>query len=335
VFAANIKHWLAGFLMLSFPIVLAVNLFFMISWLMVRSYKFLLSGLLLALTYSIADRTIKIIPPSVLPQEKFSFSVTSYNLMYSDYHNFLTNNKNENPKGIINTLDTLHSDILCFQEMYNTKKYPEFNMIKKISKKNSYYVYMHSNDMNNKGQGAIGLAIFSRFPIISKKEMYWKPNNNGLLSADIVVEKDTLRVINFQLKSMGIRIRKILKANNVIDKEETKNILGLLKDGFESRGVQVNQLENWIDESPYPVILAGDLNELPYGYAYGRLRAKLKNSFEEKGFGFGFTYHKILSFLRIDNQFFDGQKIEILNFRTLSNVPFSDHYPVKAWYIIK
>ena len=109
--------------------------------------------------------------------------------------------------------------------------------------------------------------------------------------------------------------------------------LDLLRDFIQV--LNKNKVENWIDESPYPVILAGDLNELPYGYAYGRLRAKLKNSFEEKGFGFGFTYHKILSFLRIDNQFFDDRKIEILNFRTLSNVPFSDHYPVKAWYIIK
>ena len=53
------------------------------------------------------------------------------------------------------------------------------------------------------------------------------------------------------------------------------------------------------------------------------------------GFGFGFTYHKILSFLRIDNQFFDEKRIKNIDFMTYENVPYSDHYPIKGWYLMK
>ncbi len=335
VLSADIKHWLAGFLMLTFPLVLVGHLFFMLVWVLGKSAKALLSLFLLLITYSILDRTLKINPPDIKPNPPFTFSLLSYNLMYGDYHQFVTGTNTKTAVGLSNLMDTLTSDVKCFQEMYNTEKYHEFDLLRRISKRNAYYVYMHSNTENDKGQGAIGLAIFSRFPIISKKEMYWPPNNNGMLSADIVVGNDTIRVINAQLKSMGIRVQRILKKDNKIDRIETRNVLSKLKGGFEDRGLQVNLLENWISESPYPVILAGDFNELPYGYAYGRIRKKLHNAFEETGFGFGFTYHKVLSFLRIDNQFFDDKYIKNIDFLTMSNVPFSDHYPIKAWYLMR
>ena len=321
--------------MMTFPLVLLGHLFFLISWTLAKSTKAILSFLMLLITISIFPRTLKVVPPTVKPNPKYTFSLLSYNLMYGDYHNFDSGKDKEAGEGITNVLDTLTADIKCFQEMYNTEKYPEYDLLRKISKRNDYYVYMHSNVGNDKGQGAIGLAIFSRFPIISKKEQYWPPNNNGMLAADIVVDKDTIRVINVQLKSMGIRVKKILKGNNLIDKEETKNIISKLKGGFDARGVQINMLEDWIAESPYPIILAGDFNELPYGYAYGRIRKKLMNAFEESGFGFGFTYHKVMSFLRIDNQFFSEKEIQNIDFVTINEVPFSDHYPIKGWYLLK
>jgi endonuclease/exonuclease/phosphatase family metal-dependent hydrolase len=335
VFSADIKHWLAGFLMLSYPLVIFGNILFVLVWLIVKSPKALLSLTLLLTTFSIYERTLKVISPPVKLWEPYTFSMISYNLMYGDYHSFITKENKKNGEGLSMVLDTLTADIKCFQELYTNDKILEYDLLNRMSKRSLYYVYMHSNPRNDKANGAIGLAIFSRFPIISKKEVYWPPNNNGILAADIVIENDTIRVINVQLRSMGIRINKILKANNQLDKAETKNIFSLLKVGFENRGVQVNQLENWIEESPYPVLLAGDFNELPYGYAYGRVAKKLKNSFESTGFGFGFTYHKILNFLRIDNQFYDDKYIKNINFQTYQNIPFSDHYPVKAWYLMK
>lgn len=81
--------------------------------------------------------------------------------------------------------------------------------------------------------------------------------------------------------------------------------------------------------SPYPVILAGDFNDLPYSYTYFSLRENLENAFESKGRGFGFTYNKVLFFLRIDNVFFD-KALEVLQFKTLREVDYSDHYPISA-----
>jgi hypothetical protein len=51
VLSADIKHWLAGFLMLTFPLVLVGHLFFMLVWVLGKSAKALLSLFLLLITY--------------------------------------------------------------------------------------------------------------------------------------------------------------------------------------------------------------------------------------------------------------------------------------------
>ena len=45
-----------------------------------------------------------------------------------------------------------------------------------------------------------------------------------------------------------------------------------LKYGFKIRGKQAEVLENEIVNSPYPIILCGDFNDTPYGYAYQKIK---------------------------------------------------------------
>ncbi|WP_367913637.1 endonuclease/exonuclease/phosphatase family protein [Leadbetterella sp. DM7] len=333
VFSANIQHWIGGFLMLSFPLVLLGNLFFVVVWALGRSAKALLSLVLLFMTWSIKDRTFRF-GFGEKQEGRVDFSLLSYNIMYADFGNYRKGHAGKDTKGISESVVSIPADIKCFQEFYNDESTYEFDLIRRTAGKNPYYVYMHSEKGNDRGEGTIGLATFSRYPIIRKEEMYWPTNNNGLLSTDIVVNGDTIRVINFQLKSMGIRVNKMFDNRHKLNKKETRTVLSQLKNGFSDRGNEVGVLETWISRSPYPVIVAGDLNELPYGYAYGKLRRLLHNGFEEAGTGFGFTYRKILSFLRIDNQFFDPQGFRIIRFNTLNQYKYSDHYPVYGEYEI-
>lgn len=335
VLSANIQHWLGGFLTLSFPVVLLGNLVFVVVWALGKSPKAILSLVILLITYSIKDRTVKLgFRDNV--EGYPDFSVLSYNVMYVDHMNLEgSKDKREAMSGISETMETLSADIKCFQEFYNDEKVFELNMIKRLAKDNPFYVYMHSDKDNDKGKGDIGLATFSKYPIIRKEEEYWKTNNNGLLSTDIVIKGDTIRVINVQLRSMGIRVNKMLDENKKLDKKETKTIINQLKHGFESRGLEVGLLESWIEKSPYPVLVVGDLNEMPYGYAYGKLRKLLRNSFEDAGRGFGFTYRKILGFLRIDNQFYSEEDLKVVKFNTLNEYKFSDHYPLYGEYELK
>ena len=118
-------------------------------------------------------------------------------------------------------------------------------------------------------------------------------------------------------------------------KKHKKRLVRQLKNGFIQRSDQADKLVSHAKKSPYPVILCGDLNDLPYSYSYKRFQRYFKNAFEEKGQGFGFTLNKAsLNFLRIDNHFLsDG--IEVKSFETLNNVYHSDHFPILGSYSLK
>ncbi len=335
-YSADIKHWLGGFLMLTVPVIFVVNLFFVFSYLSVKSWRFLLSLIILVVGYPLMERSFKLADKNNADiDNENAFSVATYNLMYCDYFNYKSGIDKANALGIAKVMDTLSTDVKCFQEFYNIKEAGPFGNILKLKEEYPFYTYMNSTGSNPNESGGLGLAVFSKYKIINKEEIAWKPNNNGVLRTDLLVHGDTISIFNIQLKSMGIRVSKLIAAPEEKRAEETKNILSLLKSGFQTRSLQVDKLIEMLEECPYPTIVCGDINELPYGYAYGKLLEKRRNAFQEKGKGFGFTYHKILDFLRIDNIFYDAEKFELKHFETLDNVDFSDHYPLTATFELK
>lgn len=335
-YSVSVKHWLGGFMMLSLPLAFVGNFLFIILWIFRRSRRAFISVGILLIGLPLLLRTFTWHFIDEEDQRK-GISVMSYNLMWCDIESFSLRRDTVNAINLIRSATTINADIKCVQELFNVDYITQFRMIQKFRKTHPYYTYVHSTPGNDKGQGSIGLAIFSKYPIIRKEEKHWAINHNGLLSADIVIGKDTIRIINAQLRSMGVRVNRVLDAGEDKEKakKEAKTIYHQLKEGFSDRIIQMIELESWIKSSPYPIILAGDFNEVPYGYAYGRTRKYLKNAFEEKGRGFGFTYHRSPGFLRIDNQFFDDRYFEIKRFKTFSEVPYSDHYPIWGEYILK
>jgi endonuclease/exonuclease/phosphatase family metal-dependent hydrolase len=86
-----------------------------------------------------------------------------------------------------------------------------------------------------------------------------------------------------------------------------------------------------LSESNNPVILCGDLNDIPYSYAYHEINSDLNNSFVQAGRGFGFTFNGKMFFLRIDHQFFN-KDFKINSFTTHREMKLSDHFPVTGKY---
>lgn len=337
-YSADVGHWAAGFIMLATPAMIVANIIFCIFWGLTNYRRMWLSGLIILIGIPLMGRSFRLFSTehtSLTGSAKVS--LLSYNAMYCNTGGYAANKTKS--IGIVNAMDTLTADIKCFQEFYNRDNTADFRTIYKLTDTHPYYTYMHSTAGNNEGQGAIGLAVFSKYPILRKQEVFWKWNNNGMLLVDIAINKDTLRVINVQMHSMGIRVGRVIEAREKQDEEkvkaETKNILSLLKSGFEKRRIQTDELMKWIAESPYPIIVCGDFNEIPFGYAYGSVNKKLKNAFENSGSGFGFTYNKLPNFIRIDNQFYDDTQIDNYAFETLNDIPYSDHYPVRGKYLIR
>lgn len=329
-----VRHWLAGFLTLSIPVVLAGHVVFVLYWLFVSAWRSLLSGLVLIMAFPLLQRTLSVsFPP---PPPESSFKVLSFNSQLFNAHDYFNTGSKEGPRQAIQWVKETGADILCLQEFYNEDRISALNSVSQLAAQgyNSYMTPLFR--LNKNWQGFFGVAIFTRFPIVGTGDLIFDRNtlNKGVY-ADVLIGKDTVRIINIHLHSMSIRTER-LGVRKDLDKlkDDSKNTFWKLKKGFVARARQISLVENFVDESPYPVILCGDFNEVPYSYVYQRVRRKLRNAFEDAGNGFGFTLNKKhLFFIRIDNQFYD-KRLKVHAFDTHREVTYSDHFPISAVYSI-
>jgi endonuclease/exonuclease/phosphatase family metal-dependent hydrolase len=325
-----LDHWSAGFIMMTLPVAMMACFVIACTWLFIRPARAILPTLILLLGYPFIKRTIVFKDPQ---KSEHSLSVFSYNV-FGFCGDEYTGDKAKASRLIAYATD-YEADIKCFQEFYNLETDKRFRTITPMLKENPYMV----NNSDRDNQGLVGLIIFSAYPIIHHEgQLFGRRNANGYLLADIARKTDTVRVINIQLQSMGIRVNKVVSEVKGKDyeeaKKEGKGIISSLKKGFEMHAKEIKSVEKLIDESPYPVILCGDFNETPYGNAYGSIRDRLKNAFEEAGNGFGFTLNRSPRLVRIDNQFC-SENIKVLDFKTFREAKESDHFPILGRYSLE
>jgi endonuclease/exonuclease/phosphatase family metal-dependent hydrolase len=180
-----------------------------------------------------------------------------------------------------------------------------------------------------------GLIIFSKYPIINKQDVSYPPHdyNSTFQYADILLNKDTVRVFNIHLQSLKFDKdnRNYLEQPGISGEKNIQNsrsIIVKLKKGYLLRAIQSNRIKEAIEKSPYPVIVCGDFNDVPNSYAYHTIGKNLHNVFYEKGSGTGRTFSGISPTLRIDHIFVD-QQFKVNHFLRISK-KLSDHYPLIA-----
>jgi endonuclease/exonuclease/phosphatase family metal-dependent hydrolase len=165
--------------------------------------------------------------------------------------------------------------------------------------------------------------------------MSYAPNdyNSIFQYADLAKDGDTFRLFNLHLQSLKFS-KENLKYIGETSIDEGKNIEGSksliskFKTGFLKRKIQSEHIKKSINDSPYPVIVCGDFNDVPNSYAYSTIGKGLKNAFTEKGTGIGRTYYSISPTLRIDN-IFCSPSFNVEQFTRLRK-KMSDHFPLIA-----
>ena len=259
-----------------------------------------------------------------------AFSVMSYNVSFFNKKQTFSKeyyDPSHNTKAfqIREWLSYNSTDIMCLQEFFDDINSPFLNNIQhllKIQDYKKYFVFEQKHDNGISG----GLIILSKYPIINKGQIFLSDNGyNGAIFADIKINNDTIRIVNAHFESMQLPT----KRNN------PKELIGSLKRGILKHNYQTNLLMDFLEESQYEVILCSDLNEPSYSHVYYKINSLLRNSFEEKGEGFGFTYNgNLLKFIRIDNQFY-SKNIILHDFKTINDFRASKHFPLIGSYSIK
>lgn len=314
-----------GLLPFLIPVAWLINFsFFIILTLSWRKLAFVpLVALLIG--YRFAEITFQLNPKAENPE---GIKVLTYN---AHLFNYKGRNGGKFDPNIFTWLQDHPSDVKVFQEFYQDFTTPSRNAVKLLGEDSGLEVSYQIIEGKPKTR-SYGLAIFSRYPIVNDGKVFETQHTNGAIFADIKYNSDTIRIYNCHLESMKIDSESLDNIDGV--KEKYRQTLGKLHRGSLERSKQLKVLEEHIANSPHPVIVMGDFNEIPYSNTYFRLSKTLKNAFETAGRGFGFTYNKILFFLRIDH-IFTSPSLKAVDFKTHREVDYSDHYPVSATFQLK
>lgn len=135
-------------------------------------------------------------------------------------------------------------------------------------------------------------------------DVFPKRHFNGFLVTDVETDIGTLRVINVHLQSnmisgMAGQIGQDDNLGQELDRAES--MLRSYGSAAATRTQQAEDIRKYITESPYPVIVGGDFNDVPSSYTYQRLLTdRLRDAWPAGGTGLGTTFTGPLPFLRID-----------------------------------
>ena len=273
-----------------------------------------------------------------------SVSLLSANVRIFNVYSQLRDPDNASSKNFIRWLATSPADVLCLQEYYNEPGgSPEggqvFRSDEAIGRASGRHSFV-STSLTNRIGAEFGMAIFSRFPIVRRGVIpFGKLTQNHAMWADLVRPAtpghrgDTVRVFNVHFQSMSMAEGDILTATESRAglRQKAPNLLRRFRNGAVARGTQADTVLARVLRSPYPVLLAGDFNDLPYSYTYDQLADHLQNAWASAGLGIGATYHGQLPCLRIDQQFASAQW-QVLGCRVHQEIKWSDHYPLEGLY---
>jgi len=180
-----------------------------------------------------------------------------------------------------------------------------------------------------------GMVMLTRRPVLNfgYQNLGEPGHNGGMMWADILLAEDTLRWLNLHLASNRISPPELgpirtLDLQNDSSQRTIKGILRKIVSSARLRAEQAHKIKKFMDGSPFPLLVTGDFNDLPYSYTVNRIQDKLDDSFVRKGKGMGNTYARGFPSFRIDHIMIDPrfpiQSHEVVQLR------YSDHYPLVA-----
>jgi len=335
-FVSPVRLWFLAFFGLAYPLILAVNLFFVLLWLIMRKKYIWIPLIAILIGYSHVLSIIEI-RSNEAPPVSGSVKILSFNVHgHSEYYK--NPSTNGNITAITDFLAEKQPDVLCLQEFYSNTK-DTTDIFGRISEKINMKYFYYKKYYNSKNKRKIdALVIFSKYPILRTGYYLDDQKTTIAIYIDISIDDEIVRVYNLHLESFQFgqddysfySNLKEAETDKMPIKEGTKKIIQKLRRAYELRAKQVDLLRSGMKISPYPMIVCGDLNDTPSSYTYQVLSQGMKDSFKKAGNGLiGNTFRGNLPSFRIDYILFD-KKFEVYNYEKI-NSSLSDHYPISVF----
>lgn len=331
-----------AYLGLVFPIILFINIAYLILWVVSFRWKYAIVQLVVILAcwqpitacFPIHFKT----PKSELPENKIK--VLTYNVRG---FNWLTGTKaRQNP--IFEYVANSNADIVCFQEFAVATSKNKNNIIseQEVAQIMKDYPYKSIIQLGKARKAhKYGLACYSKFPILETRKVPIESTYNGsvIYTLEIQGKKVTLVVNHLESNRLTTEDKKLYKDFlKTRDRESFDEMAATLQERLGSaylvREEQVNMIRSFMDkQETAATIVCGDFNDPPMSYSYHKIKGDLIDSYANTGLGQGITYHENYFFVRIDfimhSRAFDSYNT------TVGHVKYSDHYPLWTYLAFK
>ena len=240
----------------------------------------------------------------------------------------LVDQKVENKLAMLDYVKELNADIVCLQEVLVYKNTNRFTLPDLREAMHEYpYTYYDFKVYNSRRQ--FGNVVFSRYPLINKQTIRYESQTNISSQCDVVVGKDTLRLVVNHLESFRLNNSDFSLDSLTANTLRESSLNRKLTYASRLRRSQAYSVRKAIHHSPYPVVALGDFNAIPLSAVYWIMNTGLRDCYAESSVGrYGSTYERKGIRVRID-YIFTSRALKPLACR-VGKERYSDHYPVIA-----
>ena len=324
-----------SYLGLIFPFLIVAQIGFVIFWITRKKWLFLISVGVLVASFPAVNRvfTAPFHKNHPITEEKPTVKLLTYNVaIFGGEKEF---------KNIMNVIEEADADIVCLQEFGCYTSHNLLTQHQIVSAFRKHYPYKHLWYKNQRDNVSWGVATFSKYPIINKAKVEYSSAYNVSIYSDVVIDSDTVRVFNNHLESNKFTMRDVKHYKSLSDdfsREKfwliTEKLSYKLGAAYRVRAHQARAVRASIEESPYPVVVCGDFNDVPQSYAYRTIAKNLDDIETTTSWGYNYTFHANGMFVDIDHVLVSQQKITPLHYSVIRE-SYSDHYPVLTEWQVK
>ncbi len=335
------SFWPPAFAGLVFPILVGLQLVFLVFWLAGRKWVF--AGIAaVALLPALRESAHYLRWPYVSfgkessDEEMDSLAAAQPPSMRILSWNVRVFNKNapdvrfSGRDSILALLAGQQPDVICFQEYFTMSGTEDNDHQKLVREATGLRYFSFWEALRDKKGRQWGLAIVSRYPVLEAGEVDFPGGGtlNGCQYADLETPSGRVRIFNTHLQSIHLSTVDYGLDDAVSEMREanTRRVTLLkFRDAYQARADQATRLEDAVLDSPWPVVLCGDFNDPPQSYAYHRVSSGLNDAFSQAGRGLART-HATLPGVRIDYVLVDTS-LSVLRYWAMPS-QLTDHYPI-------
>lgn len=302
---------------------LGANVLMALVWLLMGRWQFLLSVAAIAVRYTMVPLFFQLGGTATVPpaeEHPSMVKLMTYNVrLFRGADADAAASTDSNANAFLSLVREYGPDVLCLQEYAAPKTVRLTDSLVLIGYNHYYGSHTASNGL------PYGTVIFSRLPIT-----YVNRIDGEKLLAELMLDGRRFRVCAIHMDSFRFDASDFEELERVSHGDvghASGRALSKVKETVLCHEEEwEHRIKDVVTESTLPLLLAGDLNDVPNSWLYHQIASTLTDTYCEEGFGYCHTYNGSILKLRIDAVFHsDGWRT--LSYRRIKT-GISDHYPV-------